>query len=71
MYRTEDGYADWILLPTKGGWFTMGRFHKGELIEIFDFFQIQFDSAGDVANGFEIRAPNDQLIGKGTRRADR
>ena len=71
MYRTEDGYADWILLPTKGSWFTMGRIHKGELIEILDFFQMQFDSAGTVANGFEIRAPNDQLIGRGTRRADR
>jgi hypothetical protein len=69
MYTSEEGYRDWIVLPTRGGWFNLGRIHKGELVEVFDFFQIQFDAAGDVAKGFEIRAPNDQLIGKGTRRS--
>lgn len=69
MYRTEEGYRDWIVIPKKSGWFHLGRIHDGEVIEVFDFFQIQFDSGGDVANSFEIRAPNDQLIGKGTRRA--
>lgn len=68
MYRTEEGYRDWIVIPKKAGWFHLGRIHEGEVIEVFDFFQIQFDAAGDVANSFEIRAPNDQLIGKGTRR---
>lgn len=67
MYKTEEGYRDWILVPTKGGWFHLGRFHQGELIEIFTFLQLQFDAAGDRAEGFEIRLPNDQLFGKGWR----
>lgn len=68
MYTTEEGYRDWIVLPTKRAWFTLGRIHKGEVIEIFDFLQVQFDARGDVSTGFEIRAPNDQLVAKGTRR---
>ena len=68
MYTTEEGYRDWIVLPTKRAWFTLGRIHKGEVIEIFDFLQVQFDAGGDVSTGFEIRAPNDQLVAKGTRR---
>jgi hypothetical protein len=68
LYRTEEGYRDWIVLPTKGGWFKLGRINSGVLVEVFDYLQIQFDSAGDVAQGFEVRLPNDQLFGKGTRR---
>lgn len=67
MYRTEQGYRDWILVPRKGGWFNLGRFHEGELVEILPYFQLQFDPAGDRAQGFEIRLPNDQVFGKGTR----
>jgi hypothetical protein len=68
MYVTEDGYRDWILLP-KGhtGWFSLGRMDKGEIIEVVDFVLIQFDQAGERARGFEIRATNDELLGKGTR----
>jgi hypothetical protein len=68
MYVTEDGYKDWILLP-KGntGWFYLGRMDKGQLVEVFDFALVQFDRAGDRASGFELRATNDQLFGKGTR----
>ena len=36
-------------------------------VEIFDFFTLQFDSAGNQAKSFEIRMPNDALAGKGTR----
>jgi hypothetical protein len=67
MYKTEPGYREWQLLPGKGDWFKIGRIHNGELAEIFDFMQLQFDSAGDRAKGFEVRLTNDMLIGKGTR----
>jgi hypothetical protein len=67
MYKTEPGYAEWILLPGKGDWFKLGRVHNGEMAEIFDFMQLQFDSAGPRAKGFEARLTNDMLIGRGTR----
>ena len=67
LYKTEDGYADWILLPTQGAWFNLGRFYKGELIEIFEL-KLQFDLAGETAKSFELRLPNDELFGTGTRR---
>ena len=67
MYKTEPGYTDWMLLPGKGDWYKIGRMQNGELAEIFDFMQLQFDSAGSRAKGFEVRLTNDMLIGKGTR----
>jgi hypothetical protein len=67
LFETEEGYKNWILIPTKGGWLYFGRIHEGELVEVVDFFQVQFDTAGERAAGFEIRAFNDALIGKGTR----
>jgi|RhiMetdeSRZDD1v2_1073273.scaffolds.fasta_scaffold11623_10 DUF2911 family protein len=67
MYKTEPGYKEWMLLPGKGDWYKIGRFHNGELAEIFDFMQMQFDSDGSRAKGFEVRLTNDILIGKGTR----
>ena len=51
----------------KGDWFKVGRFQSGELAEVMDYMQIQFDAAGDRAKGFEVRLTNDMLIGNGTR----
>ena len=67
MYVTEPGYTDWLLLPRSSGWYRIGRMHQGELVEIFDFFTLEFDAGGDRAKSFEIRLPNDALAGKGTR----
>jgi hypothetical protein len=67
MYKTEPGYAEWILLPRGGDWFKMARVHNGELTEIFDFMQLEFDAAGPKAKGFAVRLTNDISIGKGTR----
>ena len=67
MYKTEPGYKDYIPLPGKGDWFKIARMQNGEMAEIFDFMQLQFDSAGDRAKGFEVRLTDDTLIGKGTR----
>ena len=67
MYKTEDGYTEWILVPGKGTWFHLGRIDKGEVVEVFDFMHVQFDAAGDRANGFEMRLPNDMLIAKAAR----
>lgn len=68
MFVTEDGYRSWTLVPHGGdGWFSLARMDKGEIIEILDFASVQFDRTGDRASGFEIRATNDQLIGRGTR----
>jgi hypothetical protein len=67
MYKTEPGYSEWLLIPGKGDWFRIGRIHNGELVEIFDFMQLQFDSAGNRAKSFEVRLTNDMLIGTGKR----
>jgi hypothetical protein len=67
MFKTEPGYTHWVLIPRKGGWYRLGRYDQNELVEIFDFFGVQFDATGDRAKGFEIRLPNDMLLGKGTR----
>ena len=67
MYSSEPGYRDWILLPRGSGLFRLGRMQQGELIEVFDFLTVEFDSAGDRASGFEVRMTNDTLAGTGTR----
>lgn len=67
MYRSEGGYTDWVLIPLKDGWFHLGRMQDGEIIEVLDFVQLQFDQTGDRAQGFEVRLRNDMLVGKGTR----
>ena len=57
-YRTEDGYKDWVVLPKgNAGWFYLGRVHNGEIVEMFDLFQMHFDAAGDALGGrHELRA---------------
>ena len=67
MFTTEPGYRDWMLLPRGGEWFRLGRMQDGELVEIMDFLSVQFQSGGAQMKGFEVRLPNDQLAGKGTR----
>jgi hypothetical protein len=67
MYASEPGYADWILLPRGAGMFRLGRIQQGELVEVMDFLTVEFDSASDRAGGFEVRLPNDKMIGKATR----
>jgi hypothetical protein len=69
MYQSEEGYREWILIPTGSGgeYFRLGRFRNGELIEVFTGFALQFDSAGDRAATFEARETDDRLMGKGTR----
>jgi hypothetical protein len=67
MWRSEPGYTDWILLPNKGGLYVMGRFDGGELVEVMDYFSVQFTPESGRATGFEIRLPNDILIGKAKR----
>lgn len=67
LFSTESGYTDWILLPGKSGWFKLGRFDGGELVEVTEFVAVHFDPEGDTAKGFEVRAMNDALLAKGTR----
>jgi hypothetical protein len=67
MFTTEDGYKDWILLPSKGSWYTLGRVDRGDLVEVFDFFSLKFDVAGSVASGFELRTRGDDLVAKAKR----
>ena len=66
MFTTESGYRDWILLPSKGTWFKLGRMDRGEMVEVFDFFSLKFDP-GAAASGFEIRTAGDDLIAKAKR----
>ena len=67
LFSRESGYTDWILVPGKSGWFKLGRFDGGELVEITEFAALRFDPEADLAKGFEVRAMNDALLAKGTR----
>jgi hypothetical protein len=67
MYSSEPGYSDWMLLPRGAGMFRLGRLQQGELVEVMDFLTAEFDSGGDRAAGFEVRLPNDNIVGKATR----
>ena len=67
MYSSEPGYRDWLLLPRGAGMFRLGRLQQGELVEVMDFLTVEFGSGGGPAPGFEVRLPNDKVIGKGTR----
>ena len=67
MWKFEPGYKDWIFLPKKGGLYVLGHFDGGELVEVMDYFSVQFVPEGGRASGFEIRLPSDILIGKGKR----
>jgi hypothetical protein len=67
LYSTESGYAEWILVPGKSGWYKLGRFDGGELVEVMDFVAVQFDTTGTRAKSFEVRMTNDMLLAKGTR----
>jgi hypothetical protein len=67
MYSSEPGYSDWMLLPRGAGMFRLGRLQQGELVEVMDFLTVEFDSGGDRAAGFEVRLPNDNIVGKATR----
>ena len=67
MYTSEKGYTDWMILPSKGSWFNLGRMNDGELVEIFDFFSLKFDQEGGATTGFELRTRGDDLLGKARR----
>lgn len=69
LYQSEEGYRDWILIPIRGGaeYFNLGRLVNGELAEVFTYFALQFDSAGDRAATFEARETDDRLMGRGRR----
>ena len=67
MFTTEDGYRDWILLPSKGSWYTLGRIDRGDLVETFDFASLKFEVTGSNATGFELRTRGDDLVAKAKR----
>jgi hypothetical protein len=66
MFTRESGYRDWMLLPKKGTWWSLGRLDRGELVEVFDFFSVKFDE-GAPSPGFEMRTPGDDLIARAKR----
>ena len=67
MFTRESGYRDWIVLPGKGSWYSLGRMDNGELVEIPDFIQMKFEIANGKATGFELRTPDDHLVAKASR----
>lgn len=67
MYSTESGYRDWILIPSKSGWYKLGRFDGDELVEVVDWVALHFPEEGATAAGFEVRATNDMLVARGVR----
>lgn len=67
LYRSEDGWRDWLLIPIGGHSFILGRMLKGELVEVFKGWIVEFDPAGAGAGSFEIRTMADHLVGRGKR----
>jgi hypothetical protein len=67
LFASEPGYRDWVLLPSRGTWFTPARLLDGQLVELMDYFRFQFVVADGRASAMEVRLPNDRLIGKATR----
>jgi len=67
LFASESGYTDWVLLPKAGDLYVLGRFDRGELVEVMDSFALQFDVVDGRAVRFEVRAPNDALIASGSR----
>lgn len=67
LVRTESGYTDWVLIPTRGSYYNLGRFDGGQLVEIFDFAPLRFAVEGGRVTGFEQRMNNDQLVSTGKR----
>ncbi|GAC1648266.1 MAG: hypothetical protein NVS4B3_03590 [Gemmatimonadaceae bacterium] len=67
MYTSESGYADWVLFPVKGNWYYLGRVDRGQLVEIWEWAQLEFESGATPAARFEIRRGNDHLMAVGKR----
>lgn len=67
LYRSEEGWRDWLLIPIGNHSFILGRMLNGQLVEVFRGWIVEFDPAGDRAASFEVRTTADKLIGRGTR----
>jgi len=67
LYKTESGYTDWVLIPTRRNYYYLGRIDGGQLVEVLDFATLHFNVTGDHATGFEQRLPNDHLMTTGKR----
>ena len=67
LSKTESGYTDWVLIPTRRNYYNLGRIDGGQLVEIFDFASLHFTIAGDRASGFEERMANDMLLASAKR----
>lgn len=67
LATSEPGYTDWVLIPAKGQYFYLGRFNDGQLVEIFDFASLRFNTENGKATGWEFRAQNDQLVASARR----
>jgi hypothetical protein len=67
MSKTESGYTDWVLIPTRRSYYYLGRMEGGQLVEILDFATLHFNVTADRATGFEQRLPNDHLMMTGKR----
>lgn len=67
LFTSEPGYAEWLLVPVRDGWYNLGRFQNGELVEIMAELAIEFTPREGRATGFEARLPNDALVASATR----
>lgn len=67
MAKTESGYTDWVLIPTRRNYYYLGRIDGGQLVDIFDFATLRFTTSGERATGFEERAANDMLLATAKR----
>lgn len=62
----DPGYAEFVLIRKKGDLYTVARMDRSELIEVLDYWVVQFAVANGHANGFEMRTPDDELQATGT-----
>jgi hypothetical protein len=67
MAKTESGYTDWVLIPTRRNYYYLGRIDGRQLVEIFDFATLRFTTSGDRVTGFEERMANDMLMATAKR----
>ncbi len=67
LFRHRDGFADWILVPRRPGYYALGRVQGGELAEVMDGILLSFTTANGRATGLEIRGNDDSRFAAGTR----
>ena len=60
-------WSDITLVPVAENWFNIGAMVDGSLFDVVKDVGFEFVVVDGKATGFDIRGPNDNVIGHGTR----